>query len=333
MDRSERFHLIDQMLSNRRVVSRQQFLEALEISPATFKRDLEYLRDRLGAPIVWDRETRGYRYDRSNSADGSFQLPGLWFNAGELQALLMMDAWLENLQPGLIGEHIKPLQARIRMLLDESDFDAGEITRRMRILAPSRRGSDNRFFSTLSQALMSRKQLQIRHFNRNTGVSSERPVSPQRLTYYRDNWYLDAWCHVRDAIRSFAVDALQDVELLGEQAIEVEEALLERELSSGYGIFSGEARHSALLRFSPHRARWVSGERWHPNQSAEFEADGHYLLRVPYSQEPELVMDILKYGADVEVLEPESLRLKVAQEVAKMARVYRENGPNDSDDG
>ena len=59
MDRTERFHLIDQMLSNRRVVSRQQFLDALEVSPATFKRDLEYLRDRLAAPIVWDRERPG----------------------------------------------------------------------------------------------------------------------------------------------------------------------------------------------------------------------------------------------------------------------------------
>jgi len=324
MDRSERFHLIDQMLTSNRLVQREQFLRALEVSPATFKRDLEYLRDRLGAPIVWDREGRGYRYERSTPGADTFQLPGLWFNASELQALLMMNAWLENLQPGLIGEHIKPLQARIRMLLDQSDFDARDITRRMRILLQTRRSSDNRFFARLSQALLNRRQLRIRHFNRNSGESSERRVSPQRLTFYRDNWYLDAWCHVREAIRSFAVDALLEVELLGETARELDDAMLERELSSGYGIFSGESTNWAVLRFSPRRARWVSREQWHPRQRAEFAEDGYYLLQLPYSQEPELIMDILKFGADVEVLEPASLRLRVVQEVAKMGAIYAE---------
>ena len=322
MDRSERFHLIDQLLCSQRAVSREQFLRALEVSTATFKRDLEYLRDRFGAPIVWDREARGYRYQREVEGGDAFQLPGLWFNASELQALLMMDAWLENLQPGLIGQHIKPLQARIRMLLDESDFDARDITRRMRILVQSRRSGDNALFAPLSQALLNRRQLLIRHFNRHSGAHSERRVSPQRLTFYRDNWYLDAWCHSREAIRSFAVDALQQVELLADAALEIDDGLLERELSSGYGIFSGAQTNWALLRFSPHRARWVSHEQWHPRQQAEFDEDGYFLLRLPYSQEPELVMDILKFGGDVEVLEPEALRIRVVQEIDRMRAIY-----------
>ena len=67
MDRTERFHIIDQMLCNQRLVSRAQFIDALEVSPATFKRDLEYLRDRLAAPIVWNPELRGYQYDNSDT--------------------------------------------------------------------------------------------------------------------------------------------------------------------------------------------------------------------------------------------------------------------------
>ncbi|MBT8435184.1 MAG: transcriptional regulator, partial [Gammaproteobacteria bacterium] len=117
MDRTERFHLIDQMLCNQRVVTRAQFLDALEVSPATFKRDLEYLRDRLAAPIVWDRERRGYCYEQGEDGE-QFQLPGLWFNTSEIQALLSMDALLANLQPGVLSNHIEPLRSRIRMLLD-----------------------------------------------------------------------------------------------------------------------------------------------------------------------------------------------------------------------
>lgn len=325
MDRSERFHLIDQMLSNQRFVSRQQFLDVLEVSLATFKRDLEYLRDRFGAPIVWDREQGGYRYDRQGDQDSSFQLPGLWFNTGELQALLTMNAWLENLQPGMLAQHIKPLQAKIRMLLDQSDFSVSEITRRIRILTQARVNRGNDFFQPLSQALLSRRRIKIRHFNRHNARETEREISPQRLTFYRDNWYLDSWCHVRNAIRSFAVDALQDVQLLSDAAYELDDETLHRELSSGYGIFSGSRTQWAELRFTEHRSRWVAQEQWHPEQSGRFDAEGYYCLRIPYSQEHELVMDILKYGADVEVLQPASLRQRIIDTVAQMQAVYRQS--------
>jgi len=62
MDTTERYYKIDQTLRNRGVVSARDFLAVLEVSPATFKRDLQYLRDRLYAPIIWDQEKRGYRF-------------------------------------------------------------------------------------------------------------------------------------------------------------------------------------------------------------------------------------------------------------------------------
>ena len=52
MDRTERFYRIDQLLQERGVVARDVFLDELEVSLATFKRDLEYMRDRLNAPVV-----------------------------------------------------------------------------------------------------------------------------------------------------------------------------------------------------------------------------------------------------------------------------------------
>ncbi len=237
MDRTERFYLIDQMLHKHRVVTRAQFLEALEVSPATFKRDLEYLRDRLRAPIIWDHELRGYRYEQFSGAQQPYQLPGLWFNASEIQALLTMNAWIENLQQDVLSEHIKPLQARIRALLDRGDHSVDEITRRIRIINQARQITHPAFFQMIVQALLNRKQLHIKHFNRQSGDYSERQVSPQRLTFYRDNWYLDSWCHWRKAIRSFAVDALEQVDMLTEPALGIDDKDLDRELASGYGIF------------------------------------------------------------------------------------------------
>lgn len=321
MDRTERFHIIDQMLSTQRVVAREQFLDTLEISRATFKRDLDYLRDRLGAPIVWDARLRGYRYESDEQRE-SWQLPGLWFNTGEIQALLTMNAWLDNLQPGVLSDHIKPLQARIRGLLDQGDHSVAEITRRIRILTQSRQASGGSFFELVSQALLSRKRLLIRHFNRASGQTTEREVSPQRLTFYRDNWYLDSWCHQRKAIRSFAVDALHQVQVLPKQALERSDTTLDRELASGYGIFSGAKTQRAELRFSPARARWVAQEQWHPEQHSHFDEQGYFYLSVPYSQTPELIMDILKHADEVEVLAPASLRQQVRQTIRSMMSLY-----------
>ncbi len=81
MDRTERFYKIQRLLTERRVVPRDVFLENLSVSRATFKRDLEYLRDRIRMPIVWDRAQGGYRIDETDPDAHTHQLPGLWFSA------------------------------------------------------------------------------------------------------------------------------------------------------------------------------------------------------------------------------------------------------------
>ena len=102
MDRLERLYRIHSLLRSRRLVSTRQFLDDLEISRATFKRDLDVLRERLRAPIVYDHHQEAYRYDDSVADSALWQLPGLWFTADELRALLTMDQLLADLQPGRV---------------------------------------------------------------------------------------------------------------------------------------------------------------------------------------------------------------------------------------
>ncbi|MGK0397828.1 MAG: putative DNA-binding transcriptional regulator YafY, partial [Gammaproteobacteria bacterium] len=143
-----------------------------------------------------------------------------------------------------------------------------------------------------------------------------------RLTHYRDSWYLDAWCHLREGLRSFSVDAIRHLEAVSQPAIDVDENELNSTFESGYGIFSGIDTEQAVLRFSPKLARWVSHELWHPEQTSEYDDKGYFILRVPYSQDTELVMDILKYGAQVEVIEPLKLRNKISEAIAGLGKLY-----------
>jgi len=192
----------------------------------------------------------------------------------------------------------------------------------VRIIQLAQRGVRPRHFEQVATALAQRKRLHIAYTARGNGHATEREVSPLRLVHYRDNWYLDAWCHMRHGLRNFALDAITHVVPLTQAAREVSDAKLNTTFGPGYGIFSGGAVHWARLRFSPERARWVAQEQWHPEQSGKHGNDGSYLLRLPYTDHRELVMDILKHGAHCEVLGPAALRRVVGEEVKKMVEKY-----------
>ncbi len=319
MDRTERFYRIRRRLVERGRISRREVEQDLEISHSTFKRDIEYMRDRLNVPIIWSREQEAYVLDPQ--ADVA-ELPGVWFSPGEIYALLEIEQLLEQLQPGLLGRQLEPVRERLRKLLESSDKGHREIRRRIKVLPMGTRDINSEVFESLSFALLQRRRLRIRHLQRSIGQETERVVSPQRLVHYRYNWYLDSWCHTRRDIRVFSVDAISAAHALDEPAREVDDARLDAVLRPGFGIFAGEAMHTAVLRFNPTRARWVAKEVWHSKQVGRIEADGSYVLEVPYSQEPELIMDILKYGSDVEVLQPPALRRKVAAQLAAAAAAY-----------
>ncbi len=333
MDRTERFHKIQQMLESHRLVSFQQLQEACGVSRATLQRDLEYLRNRFNAPIVFDRDAGGYRFETLPAqAGGQFALPGLWFSSQEIHALLTMQHLLANLDPGgLLAPHVQPLMTRLNTLLGETKDPAEEIRRRVLLVGIGKRAMKLDHFEKAGAALLHRKRLEIDYYARGSNATTTRQISPQRLVHYRENWYLDAWCHLRKGLRNFAVDSIRAASIVDRPAREVPRSTVESVLGPGYGIFTGNKVATAVLRFTPERARWVSTEAWHPHQRGEFDANGCYTLRIPYADDRELMMDILKYGADCEVLGPKQLRLAVAKELRKSAQYYaREDHRQDS---
>lgn len=319
MERMERFYKIDRILkSSRYSVPRKHFLEELEVSPATWKRDLEYLRDRMHAPIEYDNKSKGYQYIEGTN----FELPGLWMNQCEIHALLTMQHLIENLQPGMLDDHIKPLIDRITDLLDLGEHTASEVNKRIRILSMASRPFDSTYFETISSAVVGRYRLYITYYDRTNDKETLREVSPQRLIHYRENWYMDAWCHLRDSLRTFALESIRQASPLDAKAKNVSEKHLNEELGSGYGIFTGTKTQNAVLRFNPKTARWVSTEQWHPNQQGEFDKEGYYELTIPYSDDRELIQDILKYGPNVEVKKPADLKKRVIKSLKDSLENY-----------
>ncbi len=222
MDKLDKLYRLHHLLDGRRVpIPRAERLRELEISWSTLKRLMRDLRERFNAPIVPVRDM-GYVYDPK--AGKMFELPGLWFNAQELLALVTIDELLKRLQPGLLDEQLAPLRARVEKLLASEHLGAGEAARRIRILRMASRAGDLPHFQTAAGAVLQRKRLAIAYFVRERDEETQREVSPQRLTHYRDNWYLDAWCHLRKALRSFAVECIRSAHLLEARADDIPDA-------------------------------------------------------------------------------------------------------------
>lgn len=323
MNKTERIFKIEQMIAGRNLVSFKMLLDELEVSRATLKRDLEYLRSRMKTPIVYDRDANAYRIGGKRGEPERVEFPGLWFNASEAAALLTMQHLLTELQPGLLKRHVEPLKERLKSLLGSADHSFREIQHRVRILHFGRRAPPPKYFEVAAGALLNRRQLQISYYSRASNETTERTISPQRLVCYRESWYLDAWCHWRRDLRSFAVDGIRKAAILDQPARDVAISTLDEVLGESYGIFSGRARAWAKLRFTPARARWVAAEEWHPKQRSSYEPDGSYVLEFPYGDDRELVGDILRHGPDVEVISPAPLRRAVAERIRQALKTYR----------
>jgi len=321
MSKVERLYHLHNILKQRRTpISRQDLMERLECSQATLYRLVGELRDFLGAPIEQDEDNRGFYYDRSY--EQPFELPGIWISPGELQALLTARQVLGNVQPGLLEGELESLQGRITSLLQQKGVEPEGGDSRIHIQHVAGRAVPARMFQDVLGALFQRQRLKIRYHGRRRDEESERVVSPQRLTQYRNSWYLDAWCHQAQGLRSFALERVREQTLVDEPAREVKPGELAAHFDQSYGIFSGPAEFLAELRFTPEMARWIAEENWHPDQQGSFEADGSWLLKLPFSNSRELVMDVLRYGADVEVIEPDFLREALADSAQKTANLY-----------
>ena len=322
MSKVERLYHLHNILNQRRTpISRQDLMERLDCSQATLYRLVAELRDFLGAPIEQDEEGRGYYYDRSLGQP--FELPGIWISPDELQALLTARQVLGDVQPGLLEGELESLQRRINALLQQKGVDAVDAASRVHIQPVAGRPVPAHLFQDVLGALAQRQRLEIAYHGRRRDELSRRTISPQRLTQYRNSWYLDAWCHSAQGLRSFALERIRELKRTAEPAREILNARMSEHFDQSYGIFSGPADHLADLRFSPEMSRWISEESWHPDQQGHFEKDGSWRLRVPFSHARELIMDILRYGSDVEVIGPPSLRETVSWIISQMASHYR----------
>jgi len=317
MDKLERAHRLHKILKERRMpVSVSELCETLECEVRTVTRLMADMRLYLDAPIL-NKPGHGYYYAKG----ATFELPGVWFSPEELHALLTIEQLISNLSGGLFNESMQQIQQKAESLLGEH-MPSPEQMRRIRMLGAGSRSKALPMFSIVTSGVLNQQRLFFIYDGRQRGERTEREVSPQRLVYYRGNWYLDCWCHKADDLRSFSVERIEQAQLLDVACKHISDAELDKKLAKSFGIFSGEPTAMAVLHFTEQAARWVADEEWFPEQESCWLDENTFELRIPYNNPTELIMEICRYGPDVEVIEPLELRQQLAHKLQAAADQY-----------
>lgn len=303
-DRIQQLHRI--FKSRRRAVSVRALAEELECSERNVKRLLETMQ-LVDAPLEYDRSQRGWHY--AEDPLNLFELPGLWLTGEELQSLSVLLNLLEQLGNGILNDEIAVIEKEIANLLSARGINPNAFADRIRVLPIAHRQLPGAIFNKISEALLRSKRIRIDYLSYK-GEKTGRDISPQTLVYYRENWYVDAWCHLRNELRTFSIARIGAAEILKTKSQAIDKETLRAHFTSSFGIFAGEATHTARLRFSREIAREIATQEWHPQQLGEWDGKD-YLLSIPYSDDRELIQDLLRHTPHVYVEAPVKLRKKL----------------------
>lgn len=322
MDKWEKVITLHNLLkSSKYPLPLEDILNELECSRATFYRVKDFLRYNLNAPLIYDRNYRGYIYDESHA--GSYEIPGLWLTTDELEALSCFEYFLTSIQSNILDDILAPVHHRIEKLLKAQRISKKAWKKRIKIIPLGSRVVNSQILLCIAESVLRLKKVRITYSALHASSETTRSISPQTLLRYRDNWYVDAWCHKRNDLRTFSINRISKAALLNEKAITISQKVLKQHFTEAYGIFSGKAEHIAEIKFTGHAAKAVSQETWHPRQQGEMKEDGSYTLKIPYHESRELIMDIMRWGPMAEVIKPEALRNEIKQLLKNTFEKYK----------
>ena len=306
----ERFVWFDNEVRRERYPNASKLGEHFEIAPKTAQRSIDHFRDRLQAPLEYDQSRKGYYY-----TDPTFQLPVIRISEGELLALLISRKLISEASAGSLADELGSVSKRLGSLLAASlpgrarPEDAFSF--RWKSIGPT----DPLTFKIVTSALLQGKLLTFCYYSPTSSACTMRTVEPHHMVNYMGNWHLIAWCHLRREWRDFVLGRMTLASVEGADFLIRPKEDWQPYLKDTFGIFQNHRIFNVVLRFSPERARWIRGEMWHENQIEVVQENGSLILTIPASHEQEILMEILKHGSHVEVLEPGWLREKVVREL------------------
>jgi predicted DNA-binding transcriptional regulator YafY len=315
----ERFLWFHGQVKASRYPNARTLAENFELSERTAQREIEFIRDRLSAPLTYDYGRRGYGY-----TDDSYELPALWISESAILALSLAVRLASTIPDQALKDQLCRLIDRVPMRGgDESASCLERFSAKISVknIEYSQVGRD--IFRQSVEALFGDDSLRITYHSPHSGATTERTIHPLHLMHYMGSWHLIAWCGARLDLRNFAMSRIRRISPVAAN-LDLPDNLpdLKEYTRQHFGIMQGAAATEVGLRFSPKITPWVSEQIWHPQQRSTLNQDNSLTLHFPVADFRELIKTILGHGADIEVLHPPELKLLVKEEIDRMAKIY-----------
>ncbi len=290
-----------------------------ELSSRTAQRDIEFMCDRLKAPLSYDYKRKGYKY-----TNNTYELPAGWFSEENIMALALAARLASTIPSGMIKRNLCRFIDSVLHTYNASGgacFEGLEDRISVKNIEYSR--VDERCFHEIVLALFKGTGIGITYESPHTSEISVRRILPLHLMHYMGSWYLLAFCFERHALRHFALSRIRAISYTVDAAKPPERIPSIKEYTrKHFGIMAGGKTSEVRIVFSSRVAAWVDEQVWHPRQEKKWCADGSLILKLPVADLREIKRRILAYGADAKVLSPRGLMKEMKEEIAKMSRRY-----------
>lgn len=311
----ERFIWFDHRVKSKGYPNATSLSEEFEISIKTAQRDIEFMRDRLSCPLIYDKIRKGYYY-----TDDTFSLPMVYLSSEELSSLLIARKLLES--SGCVAKEISSAVDKITSILKKYLANADMINEGISFQLIGYSPAPEEVFKAVLESCIKRRSFTFTYRSPLRNEKTVRAVDPYHLLNYMGTWHLIAYCHKRNDLRDFVLARMSDVRMLDDTFTIQKGFNLNEYLQSAFGIYKGRHTRPITLRFSPDTSKWIVGQVWHKDQKVKRLRDGSLELSFPVANFAEIKMEILKYGSGVEVIKPKALREIIRSEAQKIVKIY-----------
>ena len=312
----ERFLWFEDQVKKGKYPNTTSLAARFEMSVKTAQRDIEFMRERLECPLLYDMTRKGYYYE-----DETFSLPVMHLSSSELSSLIMARKLLRDMS-GSIAEDVESAVQKITSVIARHSESPESIDRAISFHIIRYSPVKEEVFKAALEACIKKRSLTFTYASPAHSEKTQRTVDPYHIFNYMGNWHLMGYCHLRKSIRDFHMGRITGQKIEDESFTVPKSFNFTTYFDSSFGLYKGTSRQEVTVRFLPSHALWIKGQIWHKDQVERTHEDGSLELTFPVSDFTEISREILRLGSGAEVTKPKALRELIKAEAKQICKTY-----------
>lgn len=289
-----------------------------EVSSKTIQRDIDYMKYELNAPIEYDPKRHGYYY-----TEESYRMPAITISESDLFSVCIAERALKQFEHTPLYSKLVNVFNRIEDSLPSSTtVNPAWIDDRIFFFSEPSTMIDTTIWETVANAIRENRRLSISHSSPSGSEETTRTLDPYHLVNFKGEWYLSCYCHLREAIRTFALSRISSANIMNETFTMPASFGREQMFGDPFGIIWNAETHLVKIRFSKKTAPYIEERTWHPGQKVSSRTDGSVILEFETNHLNEVKDWVLSWGPGAEVLKPKLLIERVKKDLYDTLSLY-----------